>query len=92
MFKGSIRAEVEAANFPSARYCVITANMAPQVTVITKKRKGPAPTGKGKMIGLRLQPDLLAAVDDWIRAQRPEVSRPEAIRRILADALKGRGS
>jgi len=37
---------------------------------------------------LRLDPANLSALDDWISAQpEPRPSRPEAIRRILAEAL-----
>ncbi|WP_374389313.1 hypothetical protein [Sandaracinobacter sp.] len=62
--------------------------MSSQDTVITKKRKGPAPTGKGILIGLRLQPDQLAALDAWIAAQPdPKPSRPEAVRRLLGEKL-----
>ena len=57
-------------------------------TVITKKRRGPAPTGKGTLIGVRIQPDQLKALDDWISKQREHRSRPEAIREILQRALK----
>jgi hypothetical protein len=35
-------------------------------TVITKKRRGPAPTGKGTLVGVRLQPAQLEALDAWI--------------------------
>jgi len=65
--------------------------MSDQPTVITKKRKGPAPTGKGTLLGVRLQPDALAALDAWIDQQpAPKPSRPEAVRRILAGAI-GKG-
>lgn len=63
--------------------------MAGQETVITKKR-GPKPTGKGQMIGLRLQPDQLAALDGWINEQPEDLTRPEAIRKILQDRLSHR--
>jgi hypothetical protein len=56
-------------------------------TVITQKRRGPAPTGKGVLIGVRLQPDALTAVDAWIVRQTEQVTRPEAIRRLLEQAL-----
>ena len=61
-------------------------------TVLTQKRKkrGPPPTGKGTLIGVRLQPDLLAALDNWASAQKDGLGRPEAIRRLLEVAL-GRG-
>ena len=52
-------------------------------TVITQKRRGPAPTGKGTLIGVRLQPDALAKLDAWIAKQEGEPTRPEAIRRLV---------
>jgi len=64
--------------------------MAEQETVLTKKRRGPAPTGKGQMVGVRLQPDMLAKLDAFIAAQPKPVSRPEAIRQ-LADAALAEG-
>ena len=49
-----------------------------------KKRLGRPPTGIGTMIGVRLQPDQLAALDHWIEQQPdPKPTRPEAVRRIL---------
>lgn len=63
-----------------------------QDTVITKKRRGPAPTGKGTLIGVRLQPDLLSDLDAFIAEQpEPRPSRPDAIRRLLSDALIAMG-
>jgi hypothetical protein len=56
-------------------------------TVITKKRRGPAPTGKGTLVGVRLQPDRLAAVDAWIARQNVPMTRPEAIRAMLDAVL-----
>lgn len=59
-----------------------------QETLITKKR-GPKPTGIGTLIGVRMLPDLLAALDHWIdRQPEPQPSRPEAVRRLLWDALR----
>lgn len=43
-----------------------------------RKKPGPPPTGKGQMIGVRLQPDMLAVVDriaDQTGGTRPEVLR-----------------
>src|SRR3712207_4605545 len=58
--------------------------------LLTKKRRGPAPTGKGELIGVRLQPELLIALDDWISWQpKPRPSRPEAVRRLLSARLAG---
>lgn len=40
------------------------------------------------MIGVRLYPDIEAALDAWIVEQpEPRPSRPEAIRRILRSAF-----
>lgn len=61
--------------------------MADQETVITKKR-GPKPTGKGTLIGVRLLADVLQPLDKWIEEQPdPKPSRPEAIRRLIKKAL-----
>lgn len=61
--------------------------MTKQETVISKKR-GPAPTGKGKPILVRLHPDQLSEIDTWAAAQDDAPSRPEAIRRLTAWGLK----
>jgi len=64
--------------------------MSGQETLITKKRSGPKPTGKGTLIGVRLHPPLLDAIDQIIEAEsEPKPSRPDVIRRILeAELLK----
>lgn len=62
--------------------------MARQETLISKKRRGPAPTGQGTPIMVRLNPEQLAAVDAWAVKQDDEPSRPEAIRRLVAKALE----
>ena len=60
--------------------------MTSQETVTTKKKRGPALTGKGEPIGVRLHGDLLIPLDAWIACQPdPKPSRPEAIRMILRD-------
>jgi hypothetical protein len=42
------------------------------------------------IIGVRCQPALMAAVDEWIgrQKQRPFISRPEAVRRLAVRGLK----
>jgi hypothetical protein len=52
-------------------------------TVITKKRRGPAPTGKGTLVGVRLQPPQLDALDKWIGRQPDAMTRPDALRAML---------
>jgi len=39
---------------------------------------------------VRLQPDDLSTLDDYIREQRDTLTRPEAIRQLLRIALKER--
>jgi hypothetical protein len=58
--------------------------------ITQKKRRGPLPTGKGHMLGVRVQPPQLKTLDAWIEAQPdPKPSRPEAIRQLLDKALQG---
>jgi hypothetical protein len=51
------------------------------------KKRGPPATGKGEPILVRLQPAQLAGLDAWIARQNAPLSRPEAIRRLLDQAL-----
>jgi hypothetical protein len=72
-------------------FYVITVFMARQ-SVITQKKRGPPATGKGVLIGVRLQPPNLAALDAWIMDQPGSPSRPEAIRRLVEQALASKGA
>ena len=71
--------------------------MGTQETLLTRKRRGPLPTGKGTLIGVRLQPEQLAKLDAWkatqpdLAAKPPEKGRPEAVRRLVAHALRIHG-
>jgi hypothetical protein len=56
-------------------------------SVITRKKRGPPATGKGTLIGVRLQPRDLSALDQWIDVQSEKITRPEAIRRLVEHAL-----
>ena len=58
-----------------------------QDTLAPKKKRGPPPTGVGTSLNVRLQPDQLASLDGWIARQSDELSRPEAVRKLLAVAL-----
>jgi len=53
-----------------------------------RKKPGPPATGKGTPILVRLQPDLLKALDSW--AEPNHISRPEAIRRLVELGLKSK--
>ena len=66
--------------------------MARQTVLTEKKKRGPKPTGVGQLVGVRLQPDDLAALDAMIAASDdPKPTRPEAIRRVLVKALHVEG-
>ena len=52
----------------------------------TLRKRGPPATGKGHLVGVRLQPPQLSALDAWIEDQPKKMSRPEAVRQILAKA------
>jgi hypothetical protein len=59
-------------------------------TVLAKKRRGPAPTGKGVQVVVRLQPDPLSALDKWVAKQEDQPTRAEAIRRLVELGLKAK--
>ncbi len=60
--------------------------MSGQETLLTRKR-GPKPTGQGQLVGVRLHPPELAALDQWIATQPDNPTRPEAVRRLIRIAL-----
>lgn len=60
--------------------------MTRQEKMLAKKRGRPA-TGRGVTIGVRMHEDQLAALDRFITQSKEQLTRPEAIRRIVADAL-----
>ncbi|MBB2733444.1 MULTISPECIES: ribbon-helix-helix protein, CopG family [Bradyrhizobium] len=47
-------------------------------------------TGKGTLVGVRLLDDPLAKLDAWIAKQGDVMTRPEAIRRLVEQALKSK--
>lgn len=51
------------------------------------KRKRPDQTGT--LIGVRLQPDQLGALDRWIAENDASLTRPAAIRAILTEKFDG---
>lgn len=63
-------------------------------TLIPKKRRGPAPTGQGTPVMVRLQPNMLAKLDAWREQEARDGglskanSRAHAIREILSELLK----
>jgi hypothetical protein len=55
----------------------------------TTRRKRPAQTGL--LVGTRLQPELLSKLDEWRRRQPDIPARPEAIRRMIEQAVREGG-
>ena len=63
-----------------------------KTSVVPKKKRGPAPTGKGIQVGERWHPTELAAIDAWIAASADKtLTRAHAIRRLVALGLKTKG-
>ena len=56
-----------------------------------RKKPGPLPTGQGEPILVRLHDDILKPLDKFISRQDDQLSRPEAIRRILRAQLLASG-
>jgi hypothetical protein len=55
------------------------------------RRGRPVTTGKGTLIGVRLLDEPLATLDQWIARQKDaELTRPEAIRRLVELGLKAK--
>jgi hypothetical protein len=58
---------------------------------ISKKRRGPVPTGVGNPQLVRIHDKQLAEIDAWADDQEGKLSRPEAIRRLVEIGLKAKG-
>jgi hypothetical protein len=54
---------------------------------VQPRKRGPAPTGIGTPVQVRLQPSQLAALDAWIAKQDAPLTRPEAIRAMMETIL-----
>ena len=59
-------------------------------TVLAKKKRGPAPTGIGVQVVVRMQPIPLSALDSWAAKQSDQPTRAEAIRRLVELGLKAK--
>jgi hypothetical protein len=58
--------------------------MAKSISASAKRKGRPVTTGTGTTIGVRMLNAPLAALDSWIdKQQEPDLSRPEAIRRLV---------
>jgi hypothetical protein len=47
-------------------------------------------TGAGTLVGVRLHPPILGAIDNWRRSEQDLPSRSEAIRRLVEQALSAK--
>ncbi len=65
--------------------------MTDQLKNDNRKSRGRPATGQGQMLGVRLHDDLLVPLDNYIAKSGADASRPEAIRRILKEWLRGKG-
>jgi hypothetical protein len=59
------------------------------VSDIRKKRIGRPPVNSVPIL-VRIPPDELEPIDEWISRHREELSRPEAIRRLVAVGLRAK--
>jgi hypothetical protein len=66
-------------------------NMTTQQKTVIPRKRGPAPTGKGTPVMVRLPTDLLKALDRSRGDAVVAPTRPEAVRRALTDWLRERG-
>jgi hypothetical protein len=62
--------------------------VSPSIGNIEKKRKRGRPPTEATPVLVRVMPDQLEKLDAWIKAHPEKVGRPEAIRRLLGQALK----
>jgi Arc/MetJ-type ribon-helix-helix transcriptional regulator len=64
--------------------------MKPSITVKRKKRGRPA-TGTDPLVGVRFPPSMIEIIDNWGNAAGEDVTRSEAIRRLVELGLKAKG-
>jgi hypothetical protein len=65
--------------------------MKPSITVKQKKRGRPA-TGVDPLVGVRFPQSAIDSIDAWAAKAGADVSRSEAIRRLVALGLKAKGA
>src|SRR6185437_16445531 len=84
-----VRAEAEV--LASPRLAFMVPWFMAKTSVVPKKRRGPAPTGKGIQVGERWHPSELAAIDAWIASSADKtLTRAHAIRRLVALGLRAK--
>jgi len=61
--------------------------MSRSIRDIPKQRGRPSQGGRKHGLMLRLSPEALDRLDDWIGRQKDEPTRPEAVRRLMECGL-----
>jgi hypothetical protein len=74
----------------SLRLAFMVPRFMAKTSVVPKKKRGPAPTGKGIQIGMRWHGPELTMIDDWVAVQSKPYTRSEAIRRLVELGLKAK--
>ena len=87
-FLAWVRARAETRSFPLGSHFMVTIIMKKSIHVTKKSRGRPKTTGPGVQIGMRWQSPELTLIDGWIEKHAPDLSRPEAIRRLVELGLK----
>jgi hypothetical protein len=64
--------------------------MAKSIITDNRKRKPGRPLVGSTLVGVRLPPTELAALDMWIAKQAEPMTRPEAMRAMMAVVLKAK--
>jgi hypothetical protein len=90
-----IEVRLGAGDRPSRRAAfMVSRNMTRSIRDTTKskpKRGRPKTTGAGQPQVVRMHDHQIAAIDAWIAMQEFEISRPEAIRRLVEIGLEAKG-
>jgi len=73
------------------RRCCTTFSMKPSTKNVIRKPSGRPATGQDPVTAIRLSHEMRATIDDWRRKQADLPGRSEAIRRLVAQALKAKG-
>ena len=76
----------------TARFLWLPKCMARSTEKMQPKKRGRPATGKGTPVQVRLHDDMLEKLDAWCARQPDTPSRPEAIRRLVSEALGDQGT
>src|ERR1700681_2312207 len=78
---------------PSGSHLGYPLFMKKSIKDIPKKRRGrPSTGGRREGIMVRLEPAQFEALDGWIKKHAADLSRPEAIRRLVEIGLKAKAT